>query len=216
MKKIKALRKIVGLFVLCCLSAPSFADEESLLFSATEKRHNSKSIFKDLNNVDLKYHQVQQVDSRKEMSVLDEASAKYVAHLENMYNLTPLRASEIVSAALFSSKEHNVDPSLIFAVIKVESRFNKTANAGFGMGLMQIVSKAHPEKMARIGGRHKLVEVHNNVDVGTEILSEYLIKAKGSVPRALQYYNGTINDPNRTYSQKVLTAQKEFIKVLEL
>lgn len=187
-----------------------------MLFSAEEHRNKNKSLLNEMHAVNLKYNQVQQVDAQKEINILDEVSQKYADHLQSAYNLTPIRAAEIVAAALLSSKEYNVDPSLIFAVIKVESRFNKSANAGFGMGLMQVVSKAHPEKIARIGGRQKLSDVRNNVDVGTEILAEYLIKTKGSVPRALQYYNGTANDPNKTYSRKVLTAQKEFIKVLEL
>lgn len=216
LKKIKALRSLFCLFVFVCSSALAQAEDADLLFSASEQRHKTNTLFKEISQVNLKYNQVQGADYQKEVTILDEVSQRYSKHLQNVYNLTPIRASEIVSAALLSSKEYNIDPSLIFAVIKVESRFDKNVNAGFGLGLMQIVSKAHPEKIARIGGRAKLAEINNNVNVGTEILAEYLIKAKGSVPRALQYYNGTANDPNKTYSRKVLTAQKEFIKVLEL
>lgn len=213
LKKIRALLKSLLCCAICCSSVLSNAEEGVLLFSKAEKKKVSAYTSPDVN---LSYKQVQRADHQKELYVLDNMAEKYKAHLESVYNLTPLRAAEIVSAALLSSKEHNVDPSLIFAVIKVESRFDRTVNAGYGTGLMQIVSKAHPEKMARIGGRHKLLEVGSNVDVGTEILAEYIIKAKGSVPRALQYYNGTITDPSKTYSRKVLTAQKEFIKIQEL
>lgn len=80
---------------------------------------------------------------------------------------------------------------------------------------MQALPRAHPEKIREIklnGG--SVYGIRNNLSLGAQIYKEYLDSSKGNQTIALQRYNGSLNDGNRTYSKKVMAALKPMKKVI--
>jgi soluble lytic murein transglycosylase-like protein len=89
-------------------------------------------------------------------------------------------------------------------VTAIESRFNPVAEGSMGaMGLMQVIPRFHPEKLAGHGGEQALLDPEINIQVGTRILREYLGRFRELEP-ALQKYAGAFDEPTAQYTGKVL------------
>ncbi len=109
-----------------------------------------------------------------------------------------------VEAAYRAGGQFKVDPLLILAVMAVESRYNPVAESNMGArGLMQVIPKFHQEKLLEHGGEPALLDPEVNIQVGAQILREYL-RRFGEVETALQMYAGAFDIPNYPYAGKVL------------
>jgi soluble lytic murein transglycosylase len=91
-----------------------------------------------------------------------------------------------------SSIKYNIDKNLIYAVIKVESNFNKKAKSSKGaMGLMQITYKT-AEYIARLKGENtEQIDLFNeniNIDYGAFYL-RYLLDKFNCLENAICAYN---------------------------
>lgn len=97
--------------------------------------------------------------------------------------------------------EVRLPPGLVMAVIDVESRFNRYAVSSAGaVGLMQIMP-FWPTKLGM--RRHQLLNVPDNIRMGTAILRHYLKSERNNVPNALARYNGSVG--RRWYSDMVIS-----------
>src|SRR5204863_439614 len=73
----------------------------------------------------------------------------------------------MVAAAFRAAREVGLDPLLVLAVISVESRFNPIAESVMGAkGLMQIIPRYHPVKLAAVGGEAAVWDPESNIVVG--------------------------------------------------
>jgi soluble lytic murein transglycosylase-like protein len=125
--------------------------------------------------------------------------------LAKRYRVAQEAVGGFVAAAYRSGKETAVDPLLILAVISVESRFNPVAESAFGAkGLMQIIPKFHKDKLVEHGGDEALLDPEVNIQVGAEVLREY-IRRFGGTETALQAYAGAFEEPNSFYAKQVLS-----------
>ncbi|MBR6614293.1 MAG: lytic transglycosylase domain-containing protein [Clostridia bacterium] len=89
----------------------------------------------------------------------------------------PRKYKDIVEQA---ASIYNVDPNLIYAVIKQESNFNKDAVSSAGAkGLMQIIDPTAKQMARRIDSiddkNYDVFDPYTNIHIGTKYLS-YLIK----------------------------------------
>jgi soluble lytic murein transglycosylase-like protein len=129
------------------------------------------------------------------------------------YRVSEAAAGGFVATAYQAGHEFSVDPLLILAVMAVESRYNPVAESAMGAkGLMQIIPKYHPEKLADHGGELALLDPEVNILVGTRILREYLRRV-GELEPALQMYAGASDEPNSQYSVKVLAEKARLQQV---
>jgi soluble lytic murein transglycosylase-like protein len=129
------------------------------------------------------------------------AVAEFIAR---RYRVAEAASSVFVSTAYRVGREFSVDPLLILAVMAVESRYNPVAESSMGAkGLMQIIPRYHQEKLLEHGGEHALLDPEVNIQVGTEILREYM-RRFGATEAALQKYAGAFDEPTAQYSGKVL------------
>ena len=120
-----------------------------------------------------------------------------------------------VATAYRAGGEWKVDPLLILAVMAVESRYNPVAESNMGAkGLMQVIPKYHPEKLAEHGGEGALLDPHVNIQVGAQILREYL-RRFGETETALQMYAGAIDEPTSGYAFKVLAERSRLEQILK-
>jgi len=122
--------------------------------------------------------------------------------------------SSYVSAAFLAGSVWKVDPLLILAVMAVESRYNPVAESHVGAkGLMQVIPRFHPEKLAGHGGDGALLDPQVNIQVGAQILHEYL-RRFGETETALQMYAGAFDEPTSAYAVKVLAERARLEQLL--
>ncbi len=120
------------------------------------------------------------------------------------YRVAQDATAGFVASAYSAGGEWKVDPLLILAVMAVESRYNPVAESNMGAkGLMQVIPKFHVEKLAGHGGEGALLDPHVNIQVGAQILREYL-RRYGETETALQMYAGAFDEPTSGYALKVL------------
>ncbi|HVP08975.1 MAG TPA: transglycosylase SLT domain-containing protein [Burkholderiales bacterium] len=146
-------------------------------------------------------------DQREQRAVTEFIAKRYrVAHDA---------AASFVAAAYRAGVEWKVDPLLILAVAAVESRYNPVAQSDMGaMGLMQVIPKFHADKLAEHGGESALLDPHVNIQVGAQILREYL-RRFGETETALQMYAGAFDEPNSQYALKVLAERARLEQLLK-
>src|ERR1700693_2596190 len=97
----------------------------------------------------------------------------------------PFTQQEIDAAIDQAASRHNVDPSLVRAVIKVESNFNPNAVSRKGaMGLMQLMPQTPRQPHTVIP-----VDPQQNVDAGVRHLRRLLDSYGGDVRLSLAAYN---------------------------
>ena len=89
---------------------------------------------------------------------------------------------------------YNVDPNLIYAVIKQESNFNKNALSSSGAkGLMQIMDATANEIVRKIPSinnkNYEIYEPFVNINIGTRYLAMLLSYFDGNYYLALAAYN---------------------------
>ena len=111
-------------------------------------------------------------------------------------------AEVIVASVLKHAREKNIDPFLIVSLIKNESSFNPRAKSSYGaQGLMQVVPRFHRDKIA---GR-SILNIDTNVEVGTQVLGDCLLRHKGVIRLALKCYSGGA----RNYTEKLSRSYKD-------
>lgn len=138
--------------------------------------------------------------------------------ISDKYNVETNKALKMVKTAYKVSEERDIDPIVLLGIAAVESRFNEKAkNKSGAVGLTQAMPSAHPEKIRQIrkqGG--SMYDIHDNLDVGAQIYSEYLKKHNGNQVLALQQYNGSLKDKKRRYSKKVFQAMSPLKEAVKL
>ena len=98
-----------------------------------------------------------------------------------------------------------LDPTLILAVMAVESSFNPFAQSPVGaQGLMQVMTRVHTDKYEGFGGHLAAFDPVANLRVGVKVLQECIARA-GSLEGGLRYYVGAAYLPDDGgYAAKVL------------
>ena len=90
-------------------------------------------------------------------------------------------------------KRTKLDPTLILAIMAVESSFNPFAQSHVGaQGLMQVMTRVHGDKYESAGGTLTAFDPVTNMRVGVKVLQECIARA-GSLEGGLRYYVGAAN-----------------------
>ena len=129
-----------------------------------------------------------------------------VAHwLSKKYRVAPEPLGLLVAEAYATGARVKLDPTLILAVMAIESRFNPFAQSSVGaQGLMQVMTRVHTDKYASVGGKLAAFDPVTNLRVGVKVLQECIARA-GSIEGGLRYYVGAANmDSDGGYAAKVL------------
>ena len=141
-----------------------------------------------------------------------EAERKAVtSHLTKKFGLSPEDTAHYVAQAIAVGKEVNLDPTLILAVMAIESSFNPRAESRAGaQGLMQVRTHVHQEKFEPYGGPLSAFIPEANIRVGALILKACIAKA-GSLEAGLKNYLGAPNAASgiNTYAGKVFFEREE-------
>src|SRR5690606_29338486 len=112
--------------------------------------------------------------------------------------------SVLVAEAYEISHIVKIDPTLILAVMAIESRFNPFAQSPVGaQGLMQVMTRVHTDKYEDFGGQLAAFDPVANLRVGAKVLQE-CIQRGGSIEGGLRLYVGAVTTSGADYINKVM------------
>jgi soluble lytic murein transglycosylase-like protein len=132
-----------------------------------------------------------------------------VAHwISRRYRVAPEPISRLVQEAWHVGERAGLDPTLILAIMAIESSFNPFAQSSVGaQGLMQVMTKVHDDKYEAFGGNLAAFDPVTNLRVGVQVLKECIARA-GSLEAGLRHYVGAANlEDDGGYAGKVLAEQ---------
>jgi Transglycosylase SLT domain len=136
---------------------------------------------------------------------LPKQQAKLAYWLSKKYRVAPEPLSALVAQAYELGGKTKIEPTLILAVMAVESGFNPFAQSAMGaQGLMQVMTKVHTDKYDVFGGLLAAFDPVTNLRVGVAVLKECISRA-GSIEGGLRQYVGATNDETEGgYTAKVM------------
>lgn len=139
---------------------------------------------------------------------LSRQQAAVAQWISRRYRVAPEPISRLVKEAWMVGDRVNLDPTLILAIMAVESSFNPFAQSAVGaQGLMQVMTRVHDDKYEAFGGNFAAFDPVTNLRVGAQVLKECISRA-GSLEAGLRYYVGASNLPDDGgYAGKVLAEQ---------
>ena len=139
---------------------------------------------------------------------LPKQQAAVTYWLSRKYNIAPEPLSALVAEAYETGTKAKLDPTLILAIMAVESGFNPFAQSNVGaQGLMQVMTHIHVDKFESFGGKMAAFDPRTNIKIGVLILKECISRA-GSIEGGLRLYAGAGNmDEDNGYAAKVIAEQ---------
>jgi hypothetical protein len=146
---------------------------------------------------------------------LPKQQAALAYWLSKKYHVAPEPLSALVAAAYEVGARTKLAPTLILAVMAVESGFNPFAQSAVGaQGLMQVMTKVHSDKYQGFGGKLAAFDPVANLRVGVKVLQECIARA-GSVEAGLRYYVGAANiEDDGGYAGKVMAEHARLEQVI--
>jgi soluble lytic murein transglycosylase-like protein len=179
---------LLGLFVVFAVAAVSFKPElrvsgEAHLISWLQARQSdAMGIVADLTGIE----RATAADPRD----LPQQQAALAYWLSRKYRVAPEPISALVAESFELGTRAKIDPTLILAVMAVESSFNPFAQSPMGaQGLMQVMTRVHADKYGLFGGKLAAFDPVSNLRVGVKVLEECIQRA-GSVDGGLRLYVG--------------------------
>jgi hypothetical protein len=148
-----------------------------------------------------------------EPKALPKEQANVAFWLSRKYRVAPEPLSVLVAEAFEIGKKVRLDPTLILAVMAIESRFNPFAQSPVGaQGLMQVLTRVHTEKYEDFGGQLAAFDPVSNLRVGVQVLQE-CIKRAGSIEGGLRLYVGAVSTDGSWYINKVMAEHQRIQSV---
>jgi soluble lytic murein transglycosylase-like protein len=145
---------------------------------------------------------------------LPKQQAALAYWLSKKYRVAPEPISALVAESFDLAAKHKLDPTLILAVMAVESGFNPFAQSPVGaQGLMQVMTKVHAEKYGLFGGKFAAFDPVSNLRVGVKVLQDCITRG-GSVEGGLRLYVGAgPESEDGGYVEKVLAEHERLRQV---
>lgn len=145
---------------------------------------------------------------------LPQEQAKVAYWLSKKYRVAPEPLAALVSEAYGLGLRNKLDPTLILAIMAIESSFNPFAQSAVGaQGLMQVMTRVHQDKYQNFGGHLAAFDPVSNLRVGVSVLKECIARA-GSLEGGLRYYVGAANlEDDGGYAAKVLAEHQRLRQV---
>ncbi len=147
---------------------------------------------------------------------LPRAQAGLANWIARRYKVAPEPIAALVQEAWKMGERAGLDPTLILAIMAVESSFNPFAQSTVGaQGLMQVMTRVHDEKFEAFGGSHAAFDPISNLRVGVQVLKECIARA-GSLQEGLRHYVGAaLIENDGGYAGRVLLEQAHMRNVAD-
>ena len=142
--------------------------------------------------------------------------ARVTRWLSRKYKIAPQPLGTLVAEAWQVGQLSQLPPTLILAVMAVESGFNPFAKGTQGaMGLMQIEPSAHEDTLSQFGGKLAAFDPLTNLRLGARQL-QASIQQGGSIEEGLRQYgllSGQANDS--AYVERVMSEHKQLERIAQ-
>jgi len=140
---------------------------------------------------------------------LPKEQAAIAFWLSRKYRVAPEPISALVAEAYDIGQQKRIDPTLILAVMAIESGFNPFAQSTMGaQGLMQVRTEVHTDKYDNFGGDFAAFDPVANLRVGVEVLREAIQRNGGIEAGLRQYVGAALSGEDGGYVNKVLAEQQ--------
>ena len=135
--------------------------------------------------------------------------------LSKKYAVAPEPLGVLVAQAFEIGNRVKLDPTLILAIMAIESGFNPFAQSPVGaQGLMQVMTRVHHDKYENFGGKLAAFDPVTNLQVGVKVLKECIARA-GSIEGGLRRYVGAANlESDGGYAGKVMAEHARLMAVV--
>lgn len=145
---------------------------------------------------------------------LPRPQAVLATWIARRYRVAPEPVAALVQEAWSIGRRAGLDPTLILAIVAVESSFNPFAQSAVGaQGLMQVMARVHDDKYQAFGGQHAAFDPISNLRVGVQVLKECVTRA-GSLREGLRFYVGAAaQDDDGGYASRVMAEQEHMRNV---
>lgn len=147
-------------------------------------------------------------------AALNRQQAVVTTWLSRRYRVAPEPVARLVQEAWHVGQRAQLDPTLILAIVAIESSFNPFAQSPVGaQGLMQVMTGVHNQKYEAFGGKLTAFDPVTNLRVGVQVLKECISRA-GGLEAGLRFYVGAGNqEEDGGYAGKVLAEQRHLLRV---
>ena len=151
--------------------------------------------------------------SLKELTREQATLATWIAR---RYKVAPEPVAALVQEAWAIGQRAGLDPTLILAIVAVESSFNPFAQSPVGaQGLMQVMTRVHDDKYQVFGGTHAAFDPISNLRVGVQVLKECIARA-GNLQEGLRFYVGAaLLETDNGYTARVMVEQTHMRNVAD-
>ena len=144
---------------------------------------------------------------------LPRDQARLADWLSRKYRIAEEPLGALVSEAYDTGKRLSLEPTLLLAIMAIESRFNPFAGSPVGaQGLMQVRTEFHAEKYDGFGGSMAAFDPVTNLRVGALVLQQTVRRA-GTLEGGLRLYAGAVSTDGSGYIRKVLTEKQRLDQV---
>ena len=145
---------------------------------------------------------------------LPKEQAQVAYWIAKKYKVAPEPLAALVAEAYEIGQQTKIEPTLLLAIMAVESSFNPFAQSPVGaQGLMQVMTTIHSDKYENFGGTHAAFDPKSNLRVGAQVLQECIQRA-GSLRGGLKHYVGAANlDGDGGYGEKVMSQFQDMYRV---
>ena len=145
---------------------------------------------------------------------LTRQQATLAGWIARRYKVAPEPVAALVQEAWAIGHRAGLDPTLILAIMAVESGFNPFAQSPVGaQGLMQVMTRVHDDKYEAFGGIRAAFDPISNLRVGVQVLKECIARA-GSLQEGLRYYVGAaLLEHDGGYAARVMLEQNHMRSV---
>jgi Transglycosylase SLT domain len=142
-------------------------------------------------------------------ATLPKQQAEVSRWLAKRYRVATEPVAALVKEAWHIGQKAGMDPTLILAVVAIESSFNPFAQSHMGaQGLMQVMTRVHDDKYEAFGGERAAFDPLTNLRVGVQVLKDCIARAGGDAQAGLKAYVGAGNqEEDGGYADKVLGEQ---------
>lgn len=147
---------------------------------------------------------------------LTRQQAAVAQWISRRYRVAPEPISRLVQEAWEVGQRTRLDPTLILAIMAVESSFNPFAQSSVGaQGLMQVMTRVHDRKYEAFGGTHAAFDPVTNLRVGVQVLKECIQRGGGLEAGLRSYVGAGGNEADGGYVGKVLAEQSQLRQVAD-
>lgn len=151
-----------------------------------------------------------------DLKALTSEQAKVAVWIARRYKVAPEPISALVQEAWSIGQRAGLEPTLILAIMAVESSFNPFAQSPVGaQGLMQVLTRVHDDKYEPFGGIHAAFDPISNLRVGVQVLKECIRRAGGLNEGLKHYVGAALQEHDGGYVGRVLMEQSLMRSVAE-